>query len=84
MISNNDRFTVIANGNTFPCKQELKSWGFQWVQEKKHWVLGCCDGGEVQMFKNYVSLGRWGVKLEITKEEKTDLDRILESGESPL
>ncbi len=67
-------YTVIATGRTFPIKEDLKSWGFRWLDGQ--WVRAEAEQSEMNLFKHNVSSGAWdGVDLDIIEEP--EIDRIL-------
>ena len=61
-----DTFTCFATGNTYPVKEDLKSWGFQWCDDgSKCWTLEYCSAWDRFLFERKVMVGKWpGVILE--------------------
>ena len=66
-----NRFTCFATGSTYPVKEDLKSWGFQWCDDgSKCWTLECCSEWDKFLFERKVIDGKWsGVILEFKKTE---------------
>ena len=68
--NNNDYYTCIATGNTYPVKDRLQSWGFFWKPDDKAWMTECVSAWEKFLFERYVADGDWpGVNLKFTEEK---------------
>lgn len=71
-------FKVIASGNTYPVREDLKSWAFRWDPDKKAWTRDQVSEQERRQFEGNVDNGPWdGVELEFEEEPITEMDRIL-------
>ena len=74
-------YKVIARGDTYKIREDLKSWAFQWDGKRKVWTRDCVDESERRQWENSVEHGDWnGIELEFEEEPKDALDRALEDG----
>ena len=72
-------YTVVASGNTFPIREDLKSWAFQWDQEKKVWKRDCVSEFERRCFEGERDDGSWdGVELEFEEEKREEWEKHLD------
>ncbi len=64
-------YTVMATGNTYPIKAELRlDWGFNYYAEEKAWMLKGADEGMCNLFKHKARGAEWeGVELTFTEEK---------------
>jgi len=61
-------FVVIASGRTFPVKDDLKSWDFNWDKDRQLWIAVGVDEATCALFRHKVSSGEWDeVELEFKK-----------------
>ena len=73
-------YKVVARGNTYKIRDDLKSWAFQWDGDRKVWTRDCVSEFERRQWESKVENGPWdGVELEF--EPQTELDRILSQGD---
>ncbi len=62
-------FRVVATGETYRVKHELKEHGFGWDRDAKHWIAIHVTEGEVNMFRGWTRGAEWeGVELTVTEE----------------
>lgn len=62
-------YTVVAGGNTFPIRENLKSWAFRWDDARKAWTRDCVSEFERRQWEGMAENGpRNGVELEFEEE----------------
>lgn len=67
-----DTFICFATGNTYPIKEDLKLYAFQWCDDgSKSWTLEYCSAWDRFLFERKVADGNWpGVILKFVPQPK--------------
>ena len=65
-------YRLVVSGKTFPIREELKSWAFQWDSSTKTWSRDCVSEFERRQFECLVEHGHWGDSELVFTEEKPE------------
>ena len=75
-------YKVVARGDTYKVRQDLKDHAFCWDGTRKAWTRDCVSEFERRQWENSVEHGDWnGVELEFEEEPKDAIDRAIERGD---
>ena len=76
-------YTVVASGSTYPIRDDLKSWAFQYDGRTKTWKLDCVSEQQRRHFESEVSDGTWsGVELAFEEEKREPWEDEIDKMES--
>ena len=75
-LASGESYNCFATGNTYPVREDLKSYGFYWTQEDKSWTRESVSGFDKFIFEQKVLNGKWaGVVLEFVKEKESIISK---------
>ena len=77
-------YTCVASGNTYPIREDLKSWAFHWDGATKTWKRECVSENERRKWEWEVSDGTWrGVELAFEEEKQEPWMDEIDKMEAP-